>query len=368
MNILLLGTHLNVGGIPRYLISLASELAHQGNKVVVGTGGGKWEDSLEEKNIKHLTLNILTKSELSPKVWHSAKQLKRFLAYTPIDVIHANTRVTQVLTEILSRQVGIPYVTTCHGFYRRRLGRRLFPCWGKKVIAISEMVRQHLLKDFEVPKEKVRMIPNGVDLDRFRPIPREEKRLRREELHLPTEGKIVGSVSRLVQVKGHHELLRAVALLRKEYPDLALVLVGEGEAKPHLEKLAKSLGIAQHVFFVGTVENPVPYISALDIFVHPSEWNEGFGLAPAEAMACGIPVIACKGEKGGMRMFITDKESGTLLPGNDPRRLEGAIREFLKDPRFSERVGQKGRQVIAEKFSVGRMAKEIFQVYQEVFD
>lgn len=366
MKILLLGTHLDIGGIPRYLLDLAGELTEKGHRVTVATSGGKWENALRERKIEHLFLDIRTKSELSPKVWKSTRTLKSFLSKNRFDLLHAHTRVTQVLAALVSGSCKIPYVTTCHGFYKRRLGRYLFPCWGEKVIAISEMVRQHLLVEFGLKEGKVTLVPNGVDTDRFHPVWKEEKMSFRRALGLPAEKKIVGSISRLVEVKGHESLLECVPSLRKDYPELLLVLVGDGPFRSLLEKRARELGISNQVLFVGEVEDPLPYLSSFDIFVHPSQWNEGFGLAVAEAMACGLPVIASKNQKGGLRMFVSHKENGFLLEGNHPAKLQSAIDELLRDSEFRETIGQNGRKTIEEKFSVKRMTESILRVYEGV--
>ncbi len=366
MRILLFSTHLDIGGIPRHLLSLSGELVAKGHEVFVASSGGKWEGLFQEKGARLISVDLRTKSELSPKVWKTVGRLNRFLRENPVDVIHAHTRVTQVAAAVLSRLRGIPALTTCHGFYRPRLGRRLFPCWGEKVIAISGAVRDHLIQDFKLPEGRVRLIPNGVDLRQFRPIDDEERQNLRKKLNLPTEGKIIGSVSRLIADKGHDNLLESIALLQSHYPTASLVLIGEGNFRNHLEKLSRKLGISEKVYFRGEVSDPTPYLLSFDLFVHPAEWNEGFGLAPAEAMACGVPVVASKSRRGGLRMFITHKVSGYLLENNDPYTLREAIDELLKDPNLAEQVGRNGRRVIEEKFSSERMAKETSQLYQEI--
>jgi len=261
MKILLLSTHLNIGGISRYLVELVGGLTQKGHTVFVATAGGKWESLLREKRGIHVLMDMQTKSELSPKIWKSVKKLNTFLSKERVDILHAHTRVSQVIASLLSRRQGIPYVTTCHGFYRRRLGRRLFPCWGEKVMAISETVQQHLMHDFQLKDGHIRLIPNGVDLDQFRPVNQEEKIRLRQQLRLPLKGEIIGSISRLVAVKGHDALLNCMASLKKNYPDASLVLVGGGEYRASLEALAKTLGISDVVVFTGEVESPLQYLS-----------------------------------------------------------------------------------------------------------
>ncbi|MCX5715473.1 MAG: glycosyltransferase, partial [Candidatus Omnitrophica bacterium] len=90
-----------------------------------------------------------------------------FIKDNKIEVIHTHTRVTQVIGERLSAKTGARHVSTCHGFFKRRLSRRLFGCWGKKVIAISEAVQQHLINDFKVEPRRVALVHTGIDAEKF---------------------------------------------------------------------------------------------------------------------------------------------------------------------------------------------------------
>ena len=127
MKILLVTTHLEIGGIARYVTNLAKILKRRGHTVFVASSGGRLEEILTEERIKHIHLDIRTKSELSPKIMRSFSRLKPFLKNEEVDLVHAHTRVTQVLSELISRRCKIPYVTTCHGFFKRRIGRRIPP-------------------------------------------------------------------------------------------------------------------------------------------------------------------------------------------------------------------------------------------------
>ena len=139
MNILQLSTHLDIGGIGSYVVRTAGCLARKGHKVVVVSSGGSMAGELSGQGITHIKLNIRTKSELSPKLLFVLPRLLSIIRENNIQVIHAHTRVTQVLGCIASRLSGIPYVATCHGFFKLRASRRVFKCWGDKTIAISDV-------------------------------------------------------------------------------------------------------------------------------------------------------------------------------------------------------------------------------------
>ena len=167
MNILFLTTHANTGGITSYILTLGEASVKSGHKVWVVSSGGDCVPRLEAAGIKHVQVNIRTKSEVHPKLWFSLWPLNRLIREEGIHIIHAQTRVTQVLGVWVSRLTGVKMVTTCHGFFRPRWFRKIFPCWGAAVIAISKPVAQHLSVDFGVPPNKIHLIANGIDLDRF---------------------------------------------------------------------------------------------------------------------------------------------------------------------------------------------------------
>ena len=168
LNIILMSTHLNIGGIAVYVVSLAKALAKKGHKVTVISSGGDMEMELAKAGIRHRLVDIRTKSELSPKLWFAFSKIAAILKEEKPDIIHAQTRVTQVLGYLVARRFRIPCVTTCHGFFKRRISRRVFDGWGNSVIAISEAVRNHLVSDFGVSRSRIELIHNGVDVKRFR--------------------------------------------------------------------------------------------------------------------------------------------------------------------------------------------------------
>ena len=171
MNILYLTNHLNIGGISSYVLTLAAGIKKRGHNVYIASSGGQLLSSFITEGIIYIPIPIKTKSEASYKLLISKFKLLKYIKEKNIEIIHANTRVTQVLSFLIQRYCGRPYVSTCHGFFKKRFFRRIFPCWGNRVIAISESVKEHLIRDFQVKEEDVVVIHNGIDVDRFREQP-----------------------------------------------------------------------------------------------------------------------------------------------------------------------------------------------------
>ncbi|MEA3560217.1 MAG: glycosyltransferase family 4 protein, partial [Candidatus Omnitrophota bacterium] len=282
-----------------------------------------------------------------------------------ITIIHAQTRVSQVAAHHVSRLTNVPYVTTCHGLYKKRLFRSIFPCWGQKVIAISETVRVHLVNCFKVPKNKVKLIHNGLDIAAFsRHYTAEEKRDIRQCYGLRDKGRVVGNIARLVNVKGQCYLLHAAKEILKVRPKTQFLFVGDGKDRQKLIDLSRKLDITGNVFFIGALKEIKPALSIMDIFAFPVIWQEGFGISVLEAMTTGLPVIAS--DVGGIYTLVKNQKNGLLISPKDIPSLINALLRLLDDKKLAVKMGKEGRQLAAKKFSLDKVVKGITNVYKEV--
>ncbi|MDD4980292.1 MAG: glycosyltransferase family 4 protein [Candidatus Omnitrophica bacterium] len=359
MNILYLTNHLNIGGISSYTLTLAAGLKRRGHNVFVASSGGELIPDLTSCGITHLALPIKTKSEISYKVFISKFKLSRFIKEKKIDILHANTRVTQVLSWFIQRSLGVPYVSTCHGFFKRRIFRRIFPCWGDMVIAISESVKEHLIKDFGVAEAKIRVIHNGIDVKKFQILDKGSRIETKRKLGLG-DGPVIGIVARLSEEKGHAYLIEAMQAVIAEITDAQLLIVGDGRMKEKLINLTKSLGLKKNIFFFPSVTDTRGVLSAMDLFVLPST-KEGLGLALMEAMASGLSVIGS--DIGGIKSLIQDGYSGLLTRPANTQDLSCAILELLRHPDKTASFSSHARVFIEQNFSQEKMALETEKVY-----
>ena len=302
MNILHLNTHLDLGGITSHLETLGKALIKKGHRFSILSGGGLKIPALEQNGIRCFSLPIRTKSEIHPKLFAAIPRIARIIREEKFDILHAHTRVTQVLACALSCVTGVPFVSTAHGFYKARLGRKIFPCWGERVVAVSPLVAEELQKTHGIPLTKIRVVNNAVDIEDF------EKRLRahdgrkvRSENGIPDKSFVIGCISRLVRDKGQEYLVQALGLLTQKIPDSFLVLVGDGREKMRLETLVMKLGLNSRVKMISGVVDTTAILSSIDLFVHPATYREGFGLAIAEC-AC------LRGASARTRYFIPTHE------------------------------------------------------------
>ena len=364
MKILLLTTHLNLGGIGIYVLSLAMGLVQRGHKVFVASSGGDLVAPLESLGATHNTVNIKTKSEISPKVIFAQGKIARIIKEKNIEIIHAHTRVAQVLAHLVSKRLGIPYVTTCHGFFKPRLFRVVFPCWGDFCVAISEAVRVHLVNELGAKKEKVAVVHNGVEIERFSPdkFSRAQKTEFKKEYGLRTDAPIIGTVARLSSVKGQCYLIQAMKEILKVKPETQLLLVGDGPEKERLVNQVKELGIENRVFFSPSTLDTSMALSVMDVFVFPS-LMEGLGLAIIEAQAMGLPVVASN--VGGIYTLIKDGLNGFLVRPRESQALAEAIVKLLRDKNLAEEFSRQAKLQARSKFNLEKMVEGIEKVYEQ---
>lgn len=361
MNILILTTHANTGGITSYILTLAEGLVKSGHKVLVASSGGDCVPLMEAVGIRHIKINIRTKSEIHPKLSLSLGPLARLVREEGINVIHAQTRVTQVLGFFLSRMTGVAMITTCHGFFRPRWFRRIFPCWGKMVIAISKPVLQHLKADFGVAQNKICLIPNGIDLNRFVVADDQRRRQARQELGI-NHAPLIGIIARLSDVKGIEVLIKAMPDVLKRIPLAQLIIVGQGPEEENLKKLTQDLALTGQIHFKNIIHQAQDLLPAFDVFVMPS-LMEGLGLSVIEAQACGIPVVASR--IGGLIDLIEDGKTGYLVPVNDPAFLAARVVDLLQNHAQSRVMAQQARLNIEQHYSSQNMLKETVKVYEQ---
>lgn len=362
MKVLQVTTHINVGGISHYILSLSKAMKAKGVHTTVVSSGGNLENVFSDRGIPHEGLNIKTKFEFAPKVLISAFKLARLVKDEGINVIHAHTRVSQVACAIAAKLTGTAYVTTCHGFFKKR-ARGIFDTWGDRVVAISDAVKEHLVCDLGVKDERIEVIYNGVDIDHFTAdCTADEIENAKRSLGLK-KGPVVGTIGRLSSVKGQKFLIHAMVEVINKYPDAQAVIIGAGDEDVPLKNLVRSLGIGNSVHFLPSVTDTHSYLSIMDIFVFPSV-KEGLGIALLEAMASGKACVAS--DAGGIRNAIEDGVTGLLTPVGNSDAIGKAILKLIGDNDMRKKLGDNARSLAIEKFSLNNMADKMIELYEGV--
>jgi len=227
------------------------------------------------------------------------------------------------------------------------------------VIVDSYGAANDISQNYKLNPQSIKVIYNSVDICAI------QKQMR-ESVHLPFTHPgvpVITGFGRMVKRKGFDHLIRAFSLVRKQ-TQCKLMLIGQGEEKVNLEKLAKSLRIKEDVIFLGYQDNPYKFLSNSDVFVLSSLW-EGFGNVIIEAMACGVPVISTRCPSGPDEI-ITDGINGLLIPVGDANAIAETILKLLKDEPLRKRLAEAGRKP-AEDFKVEKMVAEYERVFKQIF-
>ena len=218
-----------------------------------------------------------------------------------------------------------------------------------------------LLEASGVPPERVSVLPNGADPDRFSPG---DAPALRERLGV-ADRRVVLSVSRLVPRKGLDTVIRALPRVAEAVPEVVYLIGGAGPDRPRLEALIRETGVADRVRFLGKIpEAELPdHFRACDVFVMPSRLAppqvEGFGLVFLEANACGKPVIGAR--TGGIPDAIAEGETGLLVAPDDVAGLADAMTRVLADPALAHRLGERGRTRVLEGFTWNHVADRLYE-------
>ena len=367
LKILHLTTHLNIGGITSYIEITGSPLLQKGYQVGAISSGGNLAEDLKHKGFDIFQFPIRAKSELHPKLYWNLPAITALVKKEKADLIHAHTRVTQVLAFFISKTAKIPFITTAHGFYKPRFGRKIFGCWGERVIAISPLVAEELQKTHGVPEKKIRLVQNSINAEEFQKrYSQKDPQSMRRELGIPIDVLVAGSISRLVEDKGHAYLIEAVQKLKKQGHNIFLVILGDGREKDRLEKLIKERGLNENAKVLSAVKDVTGVLSVIDIFVHPATYREGFGFSIAEAMVVKKPVVATN--IWAINSIIQDGVNGFLAEPKSSDALVKAIKFIIENPKEAQMIAENGQKMALKLCSVDRMVNEIEKVYEEVVD
>ena len=296
------------------------------------------------------------------------------LAERGVAVLHAHFGVEGVYVTPTAKALGVPLVTTLHGFdvtiTKKQLIASKKPSWinyvtwrtslfeaGASFVCVSEYIRRRAI-EWGYPAERTVVLPIGVDTDVIKPVP------------------FVGTprivhVARLVEVKGTADLLRAFAAVRRALPSAELVIVGDGPLRTRLGALATELGVAGAVRFLGALPHAevLAEVGAAQVLCLPSATaasgaQEGLGMVLLEAAASGRPVVGT--DHGGIPEAVVDGVNGYLVPERDPAALAERLLAVLTDPGLGERLGAAGRALVESRYDLRTQTAKLESLYQDL--
>jgi len=354
---------LGMGGLEKLAIDICSHLPQDqfSASICVLHPGGAMESRIDSDLVDLLCVRQHCGND--PTV---PFRLARLLRRRQVDVLHSHSWGTLMEAIFAAKLARVPAaIHTEHSTTDRRRRRIIAQRvgWGmvNQVVACSDAVADRMTNIVNYPREKIRVIPNGVDLEQFRllEVPRSDLR---GEFGLSGIGFLIGMVARFVPFKNHAGVLRALPRLHKAGIDAHLALAGSGPLHDQLKTLSEALGIMDKVHFLGNTNQTCRFLNSLDVFVSNSFSGEGLSLAILEAMACEVPVIATAVAEH--PNVLDDGRAGSLiLPENDDSLVE-ALLHLAKHPEVRSSLGQAGRQRALDRYSYDGMMVAYQQLYR----
>lgn len=301
-------------------------------------------------------------------------QVRHLLRTFRPDLIHTHGVRANLVGRIANKLEGTPsrLITTVHSIlaldypvaWKRWLFGKLEGVTRRYVdhfILVSHAMEREF-RQAGIGSDRISVIHNAIELPEEKPVRSGHSPLR-EELGLPQDTVLVGTVARLHPVKGHVYLMQAIRELSQQYPDVHYVWVGGGEIRGELEEQVRQAGLRGVIHFLGVRKDVPELLPQLDLFVLPSI-SEGLSVAILEAMAAGVPVVATA--VGGSPEILADQVDGLLVPAKAPWALAQAISNALAHPERMRKMGRAGQEKVYREFSTERLLKQTTDVYKRI--
>jgi N-acetyl-alpha-D-glucosaminyl L-malate synthase BshA len=360
-----------VGGSGAVAAELGKQLARRGHSVHFVSYRLPFRLDEFQENVRYHEIDLTTYSlfEFPPHDLALAAKMAEVAREQKLDLFHVHYAIPHAITGILAQQMlgakPPKLVTTLHGTDVTLVGqdRTFFEItkWGIErsdgVTAVSEFLKKMTLDEFEITKP-IAVIPNFVDLSAFG-----RKRGHRDRATFAPPGtKVLLHVSNFRPVKRPLDVVRIHDRVLRELPAV-LLMVGEGPERASAQALARRLGIADSVRFLGRQDRIEELTGMADVFLLPSEL-ESFGLSALEAMACGVPVVGS--DAGGLPEVVKHSETGFLLPVGDIEGMAARTIEILKDEQHWQSLSAAARRRAASLFGAERVVGEYERFYERV--
>lgn len=388
------------GGMNVYVRDLSRELGRRGLFVDVFTRSQNPDvpqvgDLGPNARVIHLKAGPEAPYDKNLVYAHTAEftgNLKKFARKENIayDLVHSHYWLSGLVAQQLQLDWKTPVIQMFHtlGELKNQVARskeqretqlrveteREIMSFADRLIAANPLEKAQMIWLYGADPAKIEVIPCGVDLKLFHPIPRDEAKA---YLEMPQDHRMVLFVGRIEPLKGIDVLIEAMALLLKDKDELRdevclCIIGGDPDADAdtlnreisRLQRMRETLGIADVVTFLGKrAQDTLPYhYSAAEVCVVPSHY-ESFGMVALEAMACGTPVIASK--VGGLTFTVRDGRTGFLVPSDDPRALADQLSLLLTDGNLRRTMGQQAVQ-LSERYSWSIVAGQVVAAYRDL--
>ncbi|MCQ2735537.1 MAG: glycosyltransferase family 4 protein, partial [Alphaproteobacteria bacterium] len=321
---------LNQGGVELGTIEIASALQAKGIENYVASAGGRMEHQLERLKVKHFKLSLKTKNIFKMYInsWRLTKIIKKY----GITVVHARSRAPAWSAYWAAKRCGVHFITTFHGTYGlgpngiKKFYNQVMT-YGERVIAISNHIKEHIIKNYGTDEGKIRLIARCVNMDNFDVENTSSERMIKflEANNIPSDKPIITLIGRLTNWKGQKLLIEALQKIKDK--DFFCLLVGDDQGRvkytEELHDMIEKYGMAERFAFVRHADDVPAVMMVSDVVLSTSIEPEAFGRIAIEGQAMGRVVVASN--IGGSKETVIDGVTGKLFESNNPDSLAEAI-------------------------------------------
>ncbi len=363
---------MNQGGVEIGTIEIASALQEKGIKNFVASAGGRLEYNLDKLKVPHFNLPLKTKNPF--KMWLNYRRLVKIIKENGINIVHARSRAPAWSAYWAAKKTGAEFLTTFHGTYGlgpkgiKKFYNRVMT-YGDLVIAVSNHIKQHILKNYKCDEKKIRMIHRCVNMEKFDVNKMTAERMIKlmEEFHLPEDKPIILLIGRLTRWKG--QMLMIDALEKIKDKDYFCVFVGDDQGRDYYTKELKDAistkGLDGKFAFIRHVTDVPAMMMISDVVVSASLDPEAFGRIAAEGEAMGRIVIASN--IGGSLENIKDGVTGRLFEsGNADSLAEALLWALNLSTEEREKIGAAAIEYVKQNFTKEIMCNKTIAVYEEL--
>ena len=355
---------MEIGGAETHVLELCKSLQNKGMKVYVASNGGAYEPELVACGVVHYKVPLHNKQPFN--IIGAYRSLKKIIVDNDIRLVHAHARIPAFLCGFLQRKLNFRFVTTAHWVFTTKFPYNLLSNWGEKSLAVSEDIKDYLIRHYRVPKDDIHVTINGVDTDKFSP------NAPMVEGDFSEESPRIMSISRLDKDRSlaAHLLIEAAPVLFERYPNVVIYLVGSGNDYDNIRIKAEAMNTRLNkdvIKMTGPQVDIHRWLAMADVFV-------GASRAVLEAMAASKPVVA-SGNEGYMGLINEENLPISIATNFCYRGCGEATTEKLtadlitildKSPEERENMGIFGREFVLANYSIDRMADDAIELYREV--
>lgn len=362
------------GGVEKGTVEVSLRLKQELCNPLVASAGGSLVRILQENGIKHFRMPLTNRDPLS--ILYNAKTLAKYIKEKNIDIIHARSRAPAWSAYLASKLTGIKFVTTFHGIYNiSNIFKKHYSSVmvkGEKIVAVSNFVKQYILKNYPVKEENIEVIYRGVDYNIFDPnlITKEKIIKLKEKYNVPANNLLILLPARMTEWKGHMILIEALKKIKNL--NFYCLMVGDLSKHPEFVKRVRNkimeYKLQNKIQIFGHESNMFDLYAISDIVVSPSIRPEAFGRTIIEAQAMEKLIIATN--IGGAAETIKDNFSGYHVAENDAEKLSTKIAESISNFESDAilQIRKQARDSVIEHFSLEKMLQKTLAIYSKLLD